>query len=519
MKKNLLIVALLAGGTLTALPVCAQDQVVKLTTAAGQKVSLRVNYARQGFTVDWGDGPVSYTQAAGEDGLCLAEGTAKNGVVTLTGSSRLSTLVCCGNKLTAIDLSGATALRSLYCQDNELSKLDVTPCKSLTDIDCSGNNLSTLTITEKTHPSIENINVSGNKLGALTGSSTGSLVIRQQNLQHLYAANNKFGTINVASNKYLDLLDCSGNKFASRLTLTANDSLTVLMCRDNAFTGVITPTTTGLPLLSHIVADGNSLTTLDLSQSAALSYVSCADNKLTQIGLPAGVKLYAMSCGGNKLTFSSLPSAQNMPEHIAYTPQDENFDITSLLTKKGDYYFFVQAPSFSERNQDAYQLDLSAYALDPDGARTIGFTFYGQNAGEEAKELTKASLTNKEGDYFPATSTANYGKVSFLKPYGAVWFEMTSTTYPDLKFRSTGFTVAPKDEVTGISSALASDGAALSVSGGAGELLLRAAASRAVSVYDMQGRLVWSGEATPEGTGVSLPAGVYVAGGQRVLVR
>ncbi len=519
MKKNLLIVALLAGGTLTALPVCAQDQVVKLTTAAGQKVSLRVNYARQGFSVDWGDGPVTYTPEAGEDGLCLVEGTAKSGTVTLTGSSRLSTLVCSGNKLTAIDLSGATALRSLYCQDNELSKLDLTPCKSLTDIDCSGNKLSTLTITEKTHPSVENINVTGNNLGALTGSSTGSLVIRQQNVQHLYAADNRFSTINVSSNKYLDLLDCSGNKFASRLTLTANDSLTVLLCQNNAFTGIITPTTDGLPVLSHIVADGNKLSTLDLTQSAALSYVSCADNQLTQIGLPAGVKLYAMSCGGNKLTFSSLPSEKNMPEHIAYTPQDENFDITSLLTKKGDFYFFVQAPSFSDRNNDDYQLDLSAYATDPDGARTIGFTFFGQNAGEEAKELTKASLTNKDGDYFPATSTANYGKFSFLKPYGAVWFEMTSTVYPDLKFRSTGFTVASKDDITGISTASASEGAALSVSGGAGQLFLRSASARAVSVYDMQGRLVWNGESTPEGTGVSLPAGVYVAGGQRVLVR
>ncbi len=518
MKKNLLIGALAAAGMLSAAPAFAQDQVVKLTTAAGQKVSLRVNYARQGFTVDWGDGPVSYTSAAGEDGLCLAEGVAKTGTVTLTGGSRLSTLVCSGNKLTAIDLSGATALRSLYCQDNELSKLDVTPCKQLTDLDCSGNSLSVLTVTEKTHPYVENINVTGNKLGALTGSSSGSLAIRHSNVQHIYAGGNKFTAVNVSSNKSLDLLDCTANKISTRLTLSANDSLSVLLCSDNSISGLIMPSSTGLPALTQLVADNNRLSTLDLTLSTGLSYLSCANNQLTQVGLPSGVTLDAMSCGGNKLTFSSLPSAANMPAHISYAPQDENFDISALLTKKGDYYYMVQAPSFSDRNKDAYQLDLSDYALDPDGKRTISFTFYGQNDGAEAAELTKASLTNKDGDYFPATSAANYGKFSFLKPQHAAWFEMTSTTYPDLKFVSTGFTVAPEDEITGIAS-VAGTGASLSVTGGAGELTLRSGAAQRVDIYDMQGRRVWQGEAAVDGTSVSLPAGVYVAGGKRVLVR
>lgn len=108
MKRNLLFVSLLAAGLISVTPALAQDQTVKLTTAkaVGATITLKVNQAKGGVTVDWGDGnAVSYPRTS--DDLLTLTGTLKGSTVTLSAGKWLNTLICSDNELTSIDLSQA----------------------------------------------------------------------------------------------------------------------------------------------------------------------------------------------------------------------------------------------------------------------------------------------------------------------------------------------------------------------------------------------------------------------------
>ena len=520
MKRSKLLVALLTVGSLSVSPLLAQDQVITLTTskAVGEQVVLRVNQLRHGVTVDWGDG-VAQSYSATDDDLILLQGTVKGTQIKISGDKKLNTLVCDGNQLTAIDLSQAPNLRSLYCQNNELTALDIEPCPSLTDLNCANNQLSQLRLTADTHPYIENVNIAGNQLRSLAGSGGSGFYIRHSNVQQLNLSDNLFTLATFTGNENLDLLKCVGNRFSSSLSVTACDSLTTLMCNDNQLTRLILPSQEGLPRLQQFMADGNRLTTLDLSASLNLKALSVANNELTQVTLPPATRLQSYSCGGNKLSFSSFPSANYKPENISYTPQDETWDISSKLISKKNTYFMTLAPSWSDRNKSDYQLDLQEWALDPDGERTITFTWYGSYDGGEIHELEVASTSNKEGDYFPAASTANYGKFSFLQPQDQVYCLMSSSVYPDLTFRSTAFEVKSADIINGISH-VTLDGSRLRIQADRGSVSLRTTGGdRKVDIFTTSGQRVWTGWVGSVAQTVQLPAGVYVVGAQKVIVR
>lgn len=515
MIKNKLLVCMLSAGLLPAIPALAADQVVKMTTAktVGQTITLLVNQVSTGVTVDWGDGAtVSYP--ATTESLLSIEGTVQGSEITLTAGTKLHTLVCAGNSLTALDVSQATNLRSLYCQDNQLTDLDISALSKLTDLNVANNQISSLVIKAGTQPLLENLNIASNGIKNVNGGTSSTFVLSLSSLQQLNLTDNEMTALNLTGNTALDVLKCAGNSL-TKLNLSKNSDISVILAQDNAITSITMPTSAGAPNLRQVFVDNNSLSTLDLSESSSLSTLSCENNQLTSVTLPASTQLYSMACGGNNLTFSSLPGASSMPTYISYTPQESEIDITSVLKKKSGIYY-IPVSSWSDRTNEDYLLDLTDQAYDADGKKTINFTWWGNLTGEEPAELTKATALNKTNDYFPLTGSSTYGMFAFFNEYDEVYCILTSDTYTDLEFKTTTFAVSDPSTV-GIAAVRATK-AGLNITAGKRQVTIWAQEDTPVDIYSTNGKLVWKGIANSSATTIDLPAGVYVVGGQKVVL-
>ena len=514
MKKKQLLASLFLASLAAPGAVMAQD-VVKFTTAKtqGETVSVTLNQLKHGAVVDWGDGNTQTFEPTA-DAYLVIEGQVKGETITITSQSPIKTIICADNALTDIDVSGLTSLYSLYCQNNQLTQLDLSACNKLTDLNCAGNELTKISVTEFGNPDLETLNVAGNQLksNSLTGTS---FALPCQQLQYLNIADNAVTTVSLtAANGLLDVLKCSGNKIKI-LNLTNISSLSTLMCADNAITGLTINAANGLPELRQLIASGNKIAKMDLSLSSDLNYLAVENNALTQLAIPAKTKLYAYSCGGNSLTFSSLPTADYMPELFSYLPQTEEINISSKFKKAADgMYYAPLCPSYNDRNDEAYFVDLTDWSFDADNQRnTITFNFFGKNNGEtEYAQLSKASSSNKNGDYYTPTAVSLYGNYSFLKPHDEVYIEITSSNYPDLKYTTTHFRVGEK--ATAIETATTA-GDALNVTVQNRQLVI-AGKGQPVRVYRADGSLQWQGQACEGGTQLNLPAGVYVVNGKKV---
>lgn len=513
MKKTRLFVSLLAAGLLSIAPAAAQTQVVKLTTAkaVGATMTLKVNQLINGVTVDWGDGNVvAYPRTAGQ--MCEITGEVKGNVVTLTGGKRLHTLVCEGNELTAVDATGATFLRSLYCQDNQIEKLDIAGCRDLTDLNVANNKLATLVVTEKNFPALENVNLANNSLENNSGSGT-TFVLRNKCLQHLNVSGNKFTIAYFTANPDLDVLKCSDNEIGKKLNLSLNKNLSVLVANNNLLTGITTPKD-GLVDMKAIVVDNNSISgAVNLSASENLSIISCANNEIDEIGLPK-YKLSWIDCTNNCLGFNSLPGASTRPEQMRYAPQ-KNIDISDVVKKTADGGWYVDiCPSYDDRMSSEYLVDFTDWAKDGDGGN-VTFKFYKKAADGTEEEMTRVSAGSQGNDYFANLRTR--GQFSFMTPQSHVYLKMTSKTYPDLELQTGYFAVGAENVTVGIGNIVAGS-KELSIRNGRGQLFLSSAAMQFVRIYSLSGKLVWSGNVGQSEVAITLPQGVYVVNGKKVVL-
>ena len=117
--------------------------------------------------------------------------------------SKLTTLKCDGNQLTALDVSANTELDFLLCSWNQLTALDVNSNRALTVLYCSNNQLTELDLSKNT---------------ALTD---------------LYCFHNQLIVLDVSSNTALTNLNCSDNQLAELIVRATNTALTWVRCSNN----------------------------------------------------------------------------------------------------------------------------------------------------------------------------------------------------------------------------------------------------------------------------------------------
>lgn len=513
MKKNRLFLSMLALGLLAA-PAMADDTVT-LTTgkAVGETVTLQVNQLKRGATVDWGDG-TTVTYAQTEDDNLVISGELKGSTVSITSTSKLTTLICEGLELTALDVTNAPNLVSLYCQNNNLTSLDLSENGELQDLNCSDNQLNAITLSSAAQPKLTNLNVANNNMEKLGSSTTFSLGI--STLQHLDLSNNAFKRLTLSStNKNLDAVLCANNQISGQVSIASIDSLSVFVGSNNAITTLLCKT--NMPALRQVFADNNSISSLNLSGAPVISYVAAENNELTRLQLPESGSLYALTCQNNELPVSSLPRRRNVT-HITYAPQTvDEVTINSVLNSKTvngtRYYYALVAPSTSAARTDDYLVDLTEWAYDANGSKSIDLTYMGKAAGSE--EFTELA---RNTDIFLNTTTSYYGKVSFYKPFDEAYVILSSDDYPELVQNTSRFMVVNSpDDITAIDNVLANAGG-LTIAPSKGTLRLSSNGRENVRVYSSKGEMLWNGQVDSTTTTIQLPAGVYIVNGQKVVL-
>ena len=95
-----------------------------------------------------------------------------------------------------------------------------------------------------------------------------------------------------------------GNDITS-LDISTNTALTGLECNDNQLTSLDISTNMALTYLS---CDVNQLTSLDISTNTALTDLECNGNQLTSLDIYTNTALTNLACADNQLTVASVNS-------------------------------------------------------------------------------------------------------------------------------------------------------------------------------------------------------------------
>ena len=176
--------------------------------------------------------------------------------------TRLQTLYCTGQKLTALNVSGLTSLSTLDCSNNtDMTYLNVSGCTSLRYLDCSGNNIKELDLT-------------GLALGTLNCSNNSEINLTIPTIESIRE------TGNPANYTGMSVLRIAGTPYASGAELTTKilgSALTQLDC-------------------SEIVGGGP--TKVDLSEAIYVTNINVSNNpNLKAIEWESGNGMYLANVG------------------------------------------------------------------------------------------------------------------------------------------------------------------------------------------------------------------------------
>ena len=509
MKKNKLFVSLLAAGMLAISPAMADD-VVKITTnkATGETVTLQLNHARKGYTVDWGDGnAISVVTQEGINNTVT--GTLKGQTITISTASKITTLDCTAQGVTALDLSGSANLQSLFCADNELSELDLAKNAKLLDLNCSNNSIVSLKLNNTNNPLVENLVASNNKI---KNNGTGNKFEFSSNSLHfLDVSKNAISTLTLSTVPNLNWINCSDNEISS-LNIKSATSVDVVKCDNNKLTSL---NVDSAKVLYQLDAANNNLGSFYAGKADGLKYFNVENNNLSKVTLSKSANFYAYICGGNKLTFPSLPK-RTFVQNISYLPQNvDSISITNKLKFYAGSYYLLTCPQKSYyTNKDLnYVLNLTDYKKDLNGYTTPELSF--RAIPSDATEPVFEELIFNNKNFF----RSNDGIVAFRTAQKEVYAVITSTDYPELTLKTTHFRVVDdKKDLTAINNVVADKvGSTLSIATQPGVLILSTDAEKFVSVYGSTGQLMWQGIVNGNKR-VNLATGVYIVNGKKVVL-
>lgn len=502
----------------------AQDMKVTMTTgkSVGSSMTLMVNHTYNGVTVDWGDNqPQTYKNQDFKPFTITGE--VKGSRIIITGDEAWELLQCSGCELTELDLTEARGLRSLYCQNNKLSTLDLKGMSKLTDLNCSGNQLTEIAYTNASNPykdlsSIEYYNVAGNKLSGASGKFImGTRTDSAKTLSVVNLSDNKFNGVTLQYAPNIQVLKLARNEFTG-IDLSKSGKIESLLLHDNQ----IVVKRTGndrfnlkLPVggLKHLVIDNNQIDSLNVAAFGGIKDLSCKNNGMKVLVLPQTSSLNSLDICNNGLTFNALPTYTQKPNHCNFLPQD-SIEIYSAhgVVDAGNYTYYVPVcPSYSERNDPQYALDLSAYRATANNSNAIRTTlkWYAVQPDGTSVELTKGS--NADADYSEAT-----GITAFYKPQSRVYAILKQSQYNvELPTKS----IAVGKENAFVPSAIghvAQDGG-LTVTVAHGAIFLNSASPVGVRINAIDGKAVWSGIVS-DATVVNLSKGIYIVNGKKVIL-
>ena len=315
------------------------------------------------------------------------------------------------------------------------------------------------------------------------------------------------------SNPNLNALYCDGNKLVG-LGLKSNAKLATLVTYNNAITKLSLPA--DLPNMQQLVVSGNKLyntTKLDLGEATSLKDIDVENCGLTSFITPKNMKVNTLNVAHNTLPLAVLPLAAYKPAQYKFEPQNP-LDITKVPGVIMDNGVpRIDVTTWANRTKAEYQLDLSEYRYIGRTEGTTGkadadYTWFSVDKEGQETEMVKGTSSSAPGDYY-----ALNGKFAFFTPQAKAYVRITSKTYGvSVNFKP----IAIGDDITAIETVeKTQDG--LQVHAQGGEIILSAGQQQPVSIYTISGQRVWTGNVGAEGQRVSLPKGIYVVGGKKVL--
>ena len=467
MKKNYLLSSLF-GAMLMAMPVSADVIGMQTAVAVGEKITIALNQDVKA-TLTWGNGDSEDIVFNGEE----VEFVVKDAKLTLTTDQKVTSIFCPDCSLTELDLDQVPFLSSLICPNNQLKSLNVAKNPHLKELNCEHNQLATLVL--NTSRDMTSLNVGYNELTSLSLSKV-------PNLKTLICSNNHLKSLSITNLKEIETLWCQGNNLET-ISFSSMARPVQICAFDNKLS---TLKVSNLEGTKDLWIDNNKFTELDLSNTPVVT-LSASNNDLSLITLSKEEKdlLEAYYVDGNLLAFNSLPSVINQSTKdslVAYNVENQRPYVYAEKLNMNEMYDMT---SIIRRNAWGNNTRVKITWKDGDG-----------------KVLVKNEDIKISGDKF-----------TFLKPFRSVSAEMTSFLYPTETFYMAPMQVVDPTGIEGVEA-----DANLKITTRAGLLQVSVGEATLVRIYNVSGALVVE-ESVSAGThSWSLPAGMYVVNGKKVVL-
>lgn len=458
--------ALLMGG---ALQLHADEVTLTTALSTGQNLALALN---PDITAQlaWGNGD---TQTIESDGS-LQSIPVKDASLTITVTDGdITRLYVQGNKLTALDVSGAPELVQLFCADNQLTAITLTKNKNLEVLDLQDNQISKL---------------------AATGVTT---------LKEIDVARNGLETLSLASSARPTMLVCAENNLKTLPSAAVLSGVQNLWVRSNNLASLPIGQATDLRSLS---ASSNQITTITLAKNPLLTDLWLEHNKLTTLDMSNGTpKLYSLCVDHNDLT--SVVWDTNAKKTCRYAYLNNNA------------LFINSMPSlvYGGVKLNAAIMPQADYAIDRyyDTGSTIDLSLVSKN-GWGVSTVAKVSVVGEDGNALVDDQdyTETNKKFTFPNIQKKLHFEVTSSAYSDITFRTVTFGIGTTESISTVNTGTGK----LAFRTSRGMLTVEPSAETAMRVYSAAGTCVVNEQISAGSHSWMLPSGVYVVNGHKVMV-
>lgn len=469
-KLPLLLTSALLLGT-AVLPLHAEDKVTMTTgLAVGEPLRLAVN-ADAIVKLTWGNGD---EQTVESDGSLLTL-DVKDASLTLTSDDPITSLYVQGNRLTALNVATAPNLQCLFCADNSLEQLDLSKNTQLEVLDAQGNALPTLSLTNA--KGLDVVNVADNQLTKFTlaGTSRPTTVV------------------------------CAGNQLTTLPTATTLSSVSYLWAQDNAVK--VLPIAQS-KVLRSLNASDNQLTTINFASTPQLHDVWVSGNELTTLDLSkSSPQLQSLVANHNQLT--TVTWDKNSKRTVKYVALQHNAICLNSMPSLvfGGANLYVDASE-----QKPYALPKKVYDVD----ETIDINQLVAQNGWGVSTFAQVSVLNESGETLSAGTdyTVKNNAFTFSTVQKGLHFSITSSAYAGYEFTTSVFNVGTTDGITQVDARQS-----LTIHAGQGCIQIAADREADVTVVNTAGACILRTHLGKGQHSLSVPAGVYVVNGHKVMVK
>lgn len=474
---------------------------VVLTVAAGTPQEYFITAANDDteISIDWGNGEPEKIKVGYDTHV---KGTASGTKISIYGEIiglDVASYPGVGydNKIKAIDLKNCKQLKKLSTYMNFIETIDLSGLKELEELDCAYNNLTELNLDDNAKLRI--VKAYGNHIERFKPTNNKQLVV-------LDLRKNWLEEVDLAQNALLTQLDLSENSL-EELNLSNLAELEQLNVSGNHLT---TLNLENAPMLSVLKASRNKFSTLQLNNNTEIKVLEADENQLSTLDLSNQKQLTNVNIGGNKFDACTLNDIYYaLPVNNASGGETKTANL-KVRGEKAETYNQAQTADSKIATEKGWIID-----------------YEGDASGCEQVYITIASTENGSVEVMTANNTpvASGTKVMrneelHINATPAAGYEFVSATANNEQIINNKFTptrattiVTKFSIVNGINSIhdgeQATQANSISIESVKGALQMKASTPTRVTVYQINGKVVFNGQINGVYT-LTLPTGVYV---------